>query len=149
MPKGKTHTQNRKVNFDFEIIDKYEAGVILTGHEAKAIKAGKATLTGAFVSVKDGKAEILNMSIKPYQPNNTPENYKEDRPRELLLNKKELKKLEIEQEGKGLTIVPISLYNKGDLIKLEIALAKRKRKADKRETIKKRDVDKKIRRHTG
>jgi len=146
MGKGKFYAQNRKASFDFELLDKYEAGIILTGHEAKAIKDGKATLTGAFVHIKDGKAELLNATIKPYQPNNAPENYKEDRVRELLLNKKELKKLEIEQEGKGLTIVPISLYNRGDLIKLEIALARRKKKADKRETIKKRAVDKKIRR---
>ncbi|MDP3881156.1 MAG: SsrA-binding protein SmpB [bacterium] len=139
---SKFFAQNRKVGFDFELLDKYEAGIILTGHETKAVKDGRATLNGAFVDVKNGKAELLNAVIKPYQPNNAPENYKEDRVRELLLNRKELKKLQVEQESKGLTIVPISLYNKNDLIKLEIALARRRKKADKREAIKKRDFEK-------
>lgn len=139
---SKFYAQNKKVGFDFELLDKYEAGIILTGHEAKAVKDGRATLNGAFVHIKNGKAQLLNSVIKPYQPNNAPKNYKEDRVRELLLNRKELEKLEIEQESNGLTIVPISLYNKKDIVKLEIAVARRKKKADKREAIKKRDFEK-------
>jgi SsrA-binding protein len=140
------YAQNKKVSFDYELLDKYEAGIILTGHEAKAVKSGKASLTGAFVVATDGRAQLIGASIKPYQPNNAPENYKEDRPRELLLNRRELDKLEVKKEERGLTIVPISLYNKNNLIKLEIALARRRKKADKRQAIKKRDIDKKIRR---
>ena len=120
----------------------------MSGHETKAVKTGKATLTGAFVIFQDNKPVLLNATIKPYQANNTPEGYEESRTRELLLNKKEIAKLLAEKEGKNLTIVPLSLYSKGDLIKAEIALARRRKKADKRDAIKKRDSDKKIRKIT-
>lgn len=144
--KEKVYAQNRKASFDYEIIDRFEAGIILSGHETKAIKDGKAILTGAFVIFQKDRPVLLNATIKPYQANNTPEGYEENRTIELLLSKKEIKKLLAEKEGSNLTIIPLSLYNKKNLVKLEIALARRKKKVDKRESIKKQDIERRMRR---
>ncbi|MDP2629401.1 MAG: SsrA-binding protein SmpB [Candidatus Harrisonbacteria bacterium] len=145
---AKTYAQNRKASFDYQLLDEFEAGIVLSGHETKAVKAGKMTLTGAFVIVRGGEAYLLGAEIAPYQAQNLPEGYEVDRTRKLLLRKKEIKKLEREKEEKGLTILPVSVYNKRDLVKVRVALAKRKKKGDKRETIKKRETDRKIRRYT-
>jgi SsrA-binding protein len=139
-------SENRKARFDYEILETYEAGIVLTGQEVKSIKAGHANLTGAFAVIKPGGAVLLNCQIPPYQPKNMPTDYKPDRTRQLLLNKKELNYLLGKSHEGGLTIVPLSIYNKGRLIKLSIGLAKHKKKQDKRETIKKREVDREIRR---
>ena len=131
-------SENRKAHFDYEILETYEAGIVLTGQEVKSIKAGQANLTGSFVVIKPNGAFLLNMQIPPYQPKNTPPDYKPDRTRQLLLNKKELNYL-FGKTKEGLTIVPLSVYNKGRRIKLSIGLARHKKKQDKRETIKKRE----------
>ena len=104
------------------------------------------SLEGAFVIVRGGEAYLINASIPPYQIKNAPKDYDSLRNRRLLLTKKEIKELSATEKNKSLTIVPISVYNKNRKIKVEIALVKGKKKYDKRETIKKRDTDREIRR---
>lgn len=138
--------QNKKARFNYEILEKYEAGIELLGFEVKSIRAGQGSLEGAHVTIRGGEAFVTSMNIPPYQPKNTPKEYEPERVRRLLLTKKEIEKLAEAEAQKGLTIVPISVYNKGSKIKIEIAIVKGKKKFDKRETIKKRDTDREIRR---
>lgn len=138
--------RNKKVGLDYEILDTFEAGLVLHGFEVKAIKMGRGSLEGAYVIIRGGEAFLVRATIPPYQPGNTPKSYDPERARRLLLNKKELHTLLGAEQGRGLTIVPISLYSKGTKIKAEIAIVRGKKKYDKRETIKKRDVEREIRR---
>lgn len=138
------YVSNKKARFDYEILETFEAGLVLYGYEAKSVRSGKAKLEGAHVVVRGGEAFLVGASIAPYQAANTPDDYETDRTRKLLLNQKELAKLERESENAGLTIVPIRLYNSNRKIKIEIALARGKKQADKRESIKKRDTKRAI-----
>jgi len=142
----KTLVKNQKVYFNYEITDKYNAGVELLGFEVKSIKQGKGNMEGSYIIIRGGEAFLIGLDVPPFQQSNTPEGYDSKRNRRLLLNKKELVILaEIEKE-KGLTLVPISLYNNGRRIKLELGVAKGKKKFDKRQTIKKRESDKEMNR---
>lgn len=141
-----TYVQNKKATFNFEILERFEAGLVLAGHEVKAIRAGKANLQGAYVIVRGSEAFLVGASVSPYQQKNTPDEYDPERPRKLLLSKKELKKLEETDAQKGLTIVPIKLYNTGRNVKLEIGIARGKKKFDKRQTIKARDMARDVKR---
>ncbi|MCX6738926.1 MAG: SsrA-binding protein SmpB [Candidatus Parcubacteria bacterium] len=132
---------NKKVSFDYEILEKFEAGIELLGLEVKSVKAKHGHLDGSRVLVLGGEAFLIGASIPTYQPQNTPKGYEPDRNRKLLLTKKELIDLAQIEGKKGLTIVPVSLYQKGRKIKVEIAVVRGKKKYDKRETIKKRDVE--------
>jgi len=138
------YIQNKKAHFNFEMLKEFEAGIVLFGHETKAVRAGKGKLDGAHVVIRGGEAFLVGASISPFQVANTPKNYDPERSRKLLLSKKELHELEREGEQAGLTIVPLKLYNNRRKIKLEIALARGKKKTDKRETIKKRDTKREI-----
>ncbi|MCB9818348.1 SsrA-binding protein SmpB [Candidatus Nomurabacteria bacterium] len=140
----KAYIQNRKAHFNFEILETFEAGLVLQGFEAKSIRAGKGKLEGAHVIIRGGEAFLVGTSISPYQPANTPKNYDPERTRKLLLSKKELAHIEQQTEKAGLTAVPIKLYNAGRKIKLEFALARGKKKFDKRETLKARDTKRDI-----
>jgi SsrA-binding protein len=134
---------NRKASFNYEILERFEAGMKLTGPEVKSLKSGQGSLDGAYVTVRGGEAFITGMTIPPYQMNNQKE-YDPTRNRKLLLTKKEIQRLsELER---GLTIVPISVYNKGRHVKIEVASVRGKKKFDKRETIKKRDVERDLKR---
>ena len=137
---------NRKAHFNYEIVDKYEAGIELLGFEVKSIKGGRAILAGAFAIVRGGEVYLMNMQIPPYQMGNTPLDYDPTRTRKLLLSKKQLKELEDQDSKKGLTKVPLSLYSKGRLVKVELAVVKGKKNYDKRDSIKKRETDIEIRR---
>ncbi|MDE2001589.1 MAG: SsrA-binding protein SmpB [Patescibacteria group bacterium] len=139
-------TENRKARFDYEILETLEAGIALTGPEVKSVRSGRAQLTGSFVLIKPDRAELLNAQIPPYQPNNTPTGYQPDRTRRLLLTKKELGHLLGKTKESGLTIVPLSMYGKGRRIKVAIGLARHKKAHDKRETIKRREVDRELQR---
>ena len=132
---------NKKAKFNYEIKKSFEAGLELFGLEVKSIKAKKGSLDGAHVTVRGGEAFLIGATVEPYQAKNTPEDYDPRRNRRLLLNKKELAELEKAEDTKGLTIAPISLYNKGKVIKVHIAIAKGKKQFDKRETIKKREAE--------
>lgn len=139
--------QNRKAYFDYEILDKIEAGIELLGFEVKSLRNSQGSLLGSHVAVRGGEAFIINMQIPPYQVANTPKDYDPQRPRKLLILKKEIHDLEQYEKQKGLTIVPLSVYNKGRKLKIEIAIVRGKKKFDKRESIKKRDTEKEMRRN--
>ncbi len=140
------YAENRKARFDYEILHAYEAGIELKGFEVKAIKSGKVNLAGSFVVPKGEEFFLLNADIPPYQPLNTPEGYDSKRSRRLLLTHKEIGELLNKVSGEKLTIVPLKVYNKRGLLKLEIALARPKKKYDKRESIKRRETDREIER---
>jgi len=141
-----TLVKNPRAKFDYHILEKIEAGLILTGHEVKAIKNNMMSLKGSYVTIKNNEAWLINTQISPYQPKNTPEKYDPTRSRKLLLHKKEINSLIGKIKQKGLTLVPLRVYTKHDKIKLEFALAQGKRKADKREAIKKRESNRRIER---
>lgn len=140
------YTENRKAHFDYEILEKYEAGIELLGTEVKSVRSGRMSLEGAFVVIRGGEAFLINSNIPPYQIKNAPKDYDPIRNRKLLLTKKEIKKLADSEKNKSLTIVPISVYNKNRKIKVNVALVKGKKQHDKRENIKKRETDREIRR---
>jgi len=129
---------NRKAGFNYEILQKYTAGVELFGFEVKSLQKGQGSIDGAHVTVRGGEVFVVGMFVPPYQVGNTPPDYDERRNRRLLLNKKEIRELQKNEQTKGLTIVPLSVYNSGRKIKLDIALVRGKRKFDKRETLKKK-----------
>ena len=141
-----TLIHNKKASFNYELGDRYEAGIELFGHEVKSLRNKQGKLEGAHVVVRGGEAFIVGMSIPHYQKANTPASYDPERTRKLLLSKKQIAELEGKESQKGLTIVPISCYNKGRYIKLEIAIARGKKKYDKRESIKKKDTQRDIER---
>ena len=132
--------QNRKVNFDYEIIDTFEAGIVLTGTEIKSIRLGKANLKDSYAIVKNNELFLLNMHISTYEQGNR-FNHEETRTRKLLMHKKEILKLRDKIEISGFTLVPIKLYFKGNVAKILIGLAKGKKNYDKRESIKKKDIE--------
>lgn len=138
------YAKNKKAHFDYEMLQDYEAGIELKGYEVKAIKTGKADMNGAFVIIRGEEAYLTNTRIPPYQKANTPADYDETRTRRLLLHKKELRELVGKTQQSGLTLVAIRLYNKKGKVKLQFALARGKKKYDKREKIKKREADRKI-----
>lgn len=137
---------NKKASFNYEITETLSAGVELFGFEVKSLRKGQGSLEGSYVTVRGGEAFLIGSFIPPFQENNTPKEYDAHRNRKLLLTKEELKKLANIEQTKGLTIVPLSVYNKGRVLKVDLGIAKGKKKFDKRETIKKRDVDRETRR---
>ena len=141
-----TLVDNKKVHFNYEIGDTFEAGVELFGHEVKSLKKNQGSLDGSYMIVRGGEAYMVNTFIPPYQENNTPDGYDPRRNRKLILNKKEIAELASIEGDRGLTIVPISIYNKGSLIKVKLGVARGKKKYDKRESIQKREVDRNVRR---
>lgn len=145
MPQNKIDIKNRKARFQYEILDKYTAGIKLAGTEIKSIREGKAGIAESFCEFSDsGELFVVNMDIQLYS-HATHFNHEPKRPRKLLLNKKELKKLQKEVRNTGLTIVPLRLFiNERGLAKLDIALVKGKKLHDKRETIKDRENKRKL-----
>lgn len=137
---------NKKALFDYHILEKMEVGLVLTGPEVKAIRNGQMNLKGAFVTFHNGNAYLIGAHISRYQPAGKQLDYEPDHSRRLVLHKKEIRYLQGKSQEKGLTIVPISVYTKNRFLKLEIGIAKGKKEFDKRETIKKRDTAKDIRR---
>lgn len=149
-----TFAENKKAFYDYEILEKFEAGLVLSGAEVKSIKSGRMNLTGSYVNFHNGEPYLIGASIAPYQPKNQPADYDPTRSRKLLLNKKEIDYLmgkiphpSLKGGGqKGLTLAPLKVYNKGRRIKIEIGLARGKKQYDKRASIAKREASKKIER---
>ncbi len=137
-----TLIDNKRGRFDYQILKEFEAGIELLGQEVKSLRNKRGNLTGARVVVRGGEAFLSGATIEAYQPENTPESYDPERVRKLLLSKKEL--LELSQSD--LTLIPLSLYNKGRVLKLSFGIAKGKKKKDKREIIKERDTKRSIER---
>lgn len=135
---------NRRARRNLRILEKYEAGVVLTGAEVKSIREGRLNLSESLVRIKNREAFLVNAYIHPYRPVGA-SGYNPRRDRKLLLNKKEITRLST-RLSPGLTIVPLSCYTKGDLIKIEIALAKGKKRYEKKEIIKRRDLAREVER---
>ena len=131
---------NKRAKFDYEIIDKYDAGIVLTGTEIKSIRLGKASIAESFCEFHNNELFVINSNIEEYLYG-THYNHRAKSERKLLLNKKELRKLEKDSQNKGLTIVPLRLYtNEKGLAKIEIALCRGKKNYDKRESLKEQDT---------
>ncbi len=143
----KAYSENKKARLSYSFIKIFEAGIELTGGEVKAIREGKAQLAGSYISIESAEVFLINAFIAPYQPANSPKDYKPDRKRKLLITRAEIRSLIGQKKSKGLTLVPIKLYNKRNKIKIAFALAKGKKKGDKREAIKKQDIEREIRRN--
>ena len=133
----KVIARNRRAKFEYEFLEVYEAGLALTGSEVKSLRAGKGTIAEAYVRMKNGEAWLIGANFSPYAQASY-NNHDVDRPRKLLLNKKELRELGRTGRDRGLTIVPLELYFKGPWVKLEIALARGRKVHDKREYLKKK-----------
>lgn len=142
--KGKNHAINRRARFDYAILEKIEAGLQLLGTEVKSVKAGHMSIKGAFVTIHDNEAYLTNATIPAWQPQNSPSTYDPTRSRKLLIHKKELNHLISAKQSQGLTIVPIRVYTKRGTVKLEIALARGKKKHDKRESKKEADIQRDV-----
>lgn len=140
----KTIIENKKAYFNYEILEKFEAGISLIGQEVKSIKTRGVSLAGSYVVLKDNEVFWIGINIPPYQPKNAPKDYNPARTRKLLLKKSEIKYLIGKTRQKGLTLVPLRVYTKNGKIKLEFGIAKGKKKADKRESIKKRESQREI-----
>ncbi|PIP18440.1 MAG: SsrA-binding protein [Parcubacteria group bacterium CG_4_10_14_0_2_um_filter_7_35_8] len=132
-------TENRKANFNYEILEKYQAGLVLLGQEVKSIKTGMVGLSGSYVMFRNNELYLVGCHIPPYQPKNAPE-YLPERERKLLLTKKEILYLQGRVSQKGLTFVPLKIYTKINRIKLEFGLARLIKKIDQRQVIKKREA---------
>lgn len=134
---------NRKARYDYEIIESYEAGIALTGTEIKSIRKGSANLKDSYAIIKNNEMFILNMHISEYEKGNI-FNHNETRTRKLLMHKKEILKLKSRIEQQGFTLIPLKLYFKGNKAKIEVGLARGKKNYDKRESIKKKDMQRDV-----
>jgi len=143
--KVKVVATNKKAYTDYEILETYEAGIVLKGTEVKSLREGNVHFKDSFCRFKDGELYLLNLHISPYRHGSI-HNHDPERPRKLLLHKRELKRLIGKVQEEGVTIVPLKIYfNDRGFAKVEIAVARGKKKYDKREAIKKRELEKKLR----
>lgn len=139
--------ENKKAYFNYEILEKFEAGISLIGQEVKSIKNGRMSLKGAYVVIdKNGEVFLIGANVPPYQPKNAPADYRPDRSRKLLLRKREIDYLVGKSHQKGLTLIPLRVYNNKGKIKLEFGIGRGKKEFDKRELIKERDTKREIER---
>ncbi len=138
---------NKKARHEYEIIDTYEAGIALEGCEVKSIRAGRCTLVGAFCKFKNEQLMLVDCNIQPYENRSTHIELSATRIRKLLLHKYEISKLKAKVEEKGFTIIPLKIYFKQHLVKVEIAVGKGKKLYDKRETLKKADIERDLDRY--
>ena len=142
---GKVVAQNKKARHDYTIVDTIEAGLVLTGTEIKSVRAARINLKDGYVQIKKGEAWLVNVHIAPYEEGNI-WNQDPTRTRKLLLHKKQIAKLEGEVKGTGMTLVPLKVYIKDGFAKVLIGLAKGKHDYDKRESIKRREQDRDLKR---
>lgn len=140
----KVIVENRKARHEYEILEDFEAGIVLTGTEVKSLRQGKANLKESFARVKNGEIWLIGMHISPYKEGNR---YNPDplRPRKLLLHRSEIRKLSAKVAQDGLTLVPLKLYFKSGLCKCSLGLARGRKLYDKRENLKKREADRQVR----
>jgi SsrA-binding protein len=136
---------NKRARFDYELLDLYEAGLVLTGTEIKSIRAGRANLQRSYVQQRDGELWLVDAHISPYEHGHR-DNHEPTRPRKLLLHRRQISQIIEALTQKGLTVVPMRLYLKDGLAKLEVALARGKAKYDKRATLAKRDAERQVER---
>jgi len=137
-------SENKKAYFDYEILEKFEAGIVLNGQEVKSLKTNGVSLAGSYVVLKDEELFWIGANIPPYQPRNIGSSYDFERSRKILLKKSEIKYLIGKTKQKGLTLVPLKVYTVRGKIKLEFAIVKGKKQFDKRESIKKRAIEREL-----
>ncbi len=135
--------RNTKAGFNYELLDSIEAGLVLSGAEVKSVRAGHVSLNESFIVIENGELYLAKCHIAPYQLKNQAA-YDPYQKRKVLVSQKQLREFAQKKQEAGLTLIPISLYAKGRLIKLEVALARGKKKHDKRETLKRRDAEREI-----
>ena len=140
------HITNTSARRHFEIIDTVRAGISLLGTEVKSIRTGKGSLVGAQALIRGGEIYLVGATIPPFQEKNTPSSYDPTRSRRLLLTRKEIQRLYTQTESKHLTLVPLSIYTNGRVLKIDIGIARKKNARDKREDIKRRESERSIRR---
>ena len=147
MPKGEGNVvaQNKKVRHDYSIVDTIEAGIVLTGTEIKSVRAARIQLKDGYAQIKNGEAWLINVHIAPFEQGNI-WNQDPDRTRKLLLKKKQITKLQIDLKGTGMTLVPLKVYLKNGFAKVLLGIAKGKHDYDKRESIKRREQERDIKR---
>ena len=143
---AEAYAENRKVHYDYEILEKFEAGLVLLGQEVKSIRTGHINLTGSYVVMTEGKPRLIGAKIPAYQPKNAPADYQPERARALLLNKKEIDYLAGRAQERGFSLIPLKIYGSRGRIKLEFGLAKGKKQFNKKEKIKQRDVEREMQR---
>jgi len=143
----KSIVNNRKARHDYEIISTIETGIVLLGTEVKALRDGKANLTDTYARIQDGELWLIGLHISPYEKSAV-SNHEPLRDRKLLVSRLELKKLRRQIDEKGVTLIPLQLYFSNHLVKVDLALAKGKRKYDKRAAIAERDVKRDMDRHS-
>lgn len=136
--------RNRKARFNYEVLEIFEAGIELKGSEVKSARAGKISLVESFARVTNGELILLQCNISPHGNTGNYDQHEPTRKRRLLVHKKEIRKLKEKQEQQGLTLVPLRMYFAGSWLKVELGLCRGKKTYDKRETMKKRDTDRKI-----
>jgi len=141
----KVLAKNKKAYYNYQILEKFEAGVSLIGQEVKSLKTRGVNLAGSYVIIRNSEAFWIGAKISPYQPKNAPPDYNPERSRKLLLKKSEIRYLIGKTKQKGLTLIPLRVYTKTGKIKLEFGIAKGLKKFDKRELIKKREIEREIR----
>ena len=141
-----TLATNKKARYEYEILEKFEAGLVLEGQEVKSIRGGQMRLNGAYVTIAHGDAFLIGAHIPRYPQAGVLEDYDPERKRTLLLHRRELERLIGKLKTKGYTLVPLQVVAKGRFIKLEFALARGKKEFQKKESIKKRDLDRDVRR---
>lgn len=139
------YADNKKAFFNYEILEEYEAGIVLSGAEVKSIREGKISLKEAFATIRGGEVWLTNAHISPYKPAHQ-EGYEPTQSRKLLLSKAEIAKIIGQVESTNLTLIPLSVYGKNRRIKVKIGLAKGKKKYDKKEVLKKRDIERETQR---
>ena len=147
-PGSKLITDNRKARHDYSIEERFEAGIVLTGTEVKSCRNGKANLNEAYAAVRDGEVWLMQCHINPYEFGNR-ENHDPVRPRKLLLNRSEIEKLDAKVAHEGRTLVPLRMYFKHGLAKVELAVARGRKSYDKRHAIAERDADRRMRQELG
>lgn len=137
---GGRYAANRRALHDYAVLAKVEAGIQLLGTEVKSVKASTASLAGAYARIEAGQVWVLNLSIPPYEQGNR-FNHEPARPRRLLLHRNEIERLRKETDEKGHTLIPLALYAKQGLIKVELAVCQGKQQHDKRDDLKRREAD--------
>jgi len=142
----KIYSENKKAGFEYEILEKFEAGLVLFGQEVKSIRTGHVNLSGTFITFRDAEPYLIGVKIPPYQPKNVGADYNEERPRKILLNKKEIYYLMGKTKQKGFSLIPLKIYDNSGRIKIEFGLARGKKKYDKKEKIKNRDIEREVNR---
>jgi SsrA-binding protein len=137
--------QNKYIRSSYDILDTFEAGLVLFGHEVKAAKNGRMNLKGSYVTIRKDEVFLINSHIGKYRPAGNIDDYNTERVRKLLLSKSQIRHLIGKSKEKGLTIIPLRVYSKRGILKVEIGIARGMKLHDKREMLKKRDIDRRIR----